>query len=145
MPDGDVFSGAQRGVGGLHRRPRSGWRGARSWLFAIGFVTVVGAGCRSSEVRLTIRNDSDQRLEHVTASLGGVDCNIGIIEHGETAECTVTPLRDSGLLLRYSPRNGEAGERQNDVGLYVTPGMRGSIQVSIDQEGAVVHEAKLSP
>lgn len=71
MPDGEFFSGAQRGVGGLHRRPRSSWRGARGWLFVIGFVTAVGTGCRSSEVRLAIRNDSDQRLEHVTASLGG--------------------------------------------------------------------------
>ncbi|MFY0582828.1 hypothetical protein ACN28S_58780 [Cystobacter fuscus] len=93
---------------------------------------------------MTIRNDSAQRLEHVTASLGGVDCDIGIIEHGEAAECTVTPLRDSSLLLRYSPRNGEAGERQNDVGLYVTPGVHGSILVAIDQEGGVKHEAKLS-
>ncbi len=110
----------------------------------LGLATAAGAGCRSSEVRLTIRNESEQRIDNVTTSLGGVDCNLGGIEHGAVAECNVTPLKDSGLLLKYSPRNGESGERQVDVGLYVTPGMEGSILVAIEQGGEVKPDANLS-
>lgn len=89
-----------------------------------------------SGIRVTILNTGQTSIHSVVLHVTGNSYSIGDLAPGDSGEATVTSAGESTLKIEFADADGK--KQQLDAGVYLEPGYRGTIRVSI-RDGVIDH------
>jgi hypothetical protein len=116
-------------------------RRRRWWLVAIPAVLLLILSVfllfqLRSGIHVTIQNTGQTSIHSVVLHVTGNSYSIGDLAPGGSKEATVNSAGESTLRIEFTDSDGK--KQQLDAGVYLEPGYRGTIRVSI-RDGVIDH------
>jgi hypothetical protein len=115
---------------------------AVSRLLACGVVCGVTVTC-SSGARVSVINNSGQRLSNTVVTFTGGHASFGELQPNETRTLPIHSSGESHATISFSDTSGNVHKKEIDI--YLESGHRGLLQIMVDPNLEVTYQNSLSP
>lgn len=106
-------------------------------------LLLVACGLGKSEIEVAVRNSGTTAITNIELRFTGGTVSTPIVSAGEHKSLRFNPKAESHLIVRFSDASGQTHETA--VNVYFESGSKGTIELTIDQEGKVDWKANISP
>ena len=110
----------------------------KSFRFAVALVSLIAlAGCRAHVVKISLTNTSAQPIKTIIVDYPNATFGKDALAPGATFSYTIKPLETGPLKIQFTDAKGA---NHTYIGPALHKNEEGSIEVSLDQNGAVAAE-----